>query len=141
MAKMCQRLDLFPVFSFKLLSSGRALGVVIYTGRETRSVMNTSHPVSKIGLLDLEVNDQTKILFLLTVALAVTMTVLRVRKFVEATTPEAGATPSQALTEMEVSLSLGQDPLAIYQNDRKCSRAKPSGFCLFCSSYSLIPYG
>ncbi|KAJ8041253.1 putative phospholipid-transporting ATPase IIB [Holothuria leucospilota] len=60
-----------------VVASGRALGVVIYTGRETRSVMNTSHPVSKIGLLDLEVNDQTKILFLLTVALAVSMTVLR----------------------------------------------------------------
>ncbi|XP_071823870.1 probable phospholipid-transporting ATPase IIA isoform X3 [Apostichopus japonicus] len=60
-----------------VVASGRALGLVVYTGRETRSVMNTSHPVSKIGLLDLEVNNQTKILFGLTVALAVTMIALR----------------------------------------------------------------
>lgn len=78
--RLC-RLPALLNFDFKLcfLSAGRALGLVVYTGRETRSVMNTSHPVSKIGLLDLEVNNQTKILFGLTVALAVTMIALRVR--------------------------------------------------------------
>ena len=32
-----------------VLASGTALGVVVYTGRETRSVMNTSQPQSKTG--------------------------------------------------------------------------------------------
>lgn len=38
-----------------VLASGRAIGLVVYTGRETRSVMNTTLPESKVGLLDLEV--------------------------------------------------------------------------------------
>lgn len=38
-----------------VLASGTALGIVVYTGRETRSVMNTTLPESKVGLLDLEV--------------------------------------------------------------------------------------
>lgn len=38
-----------------VLASGTAVGIVVYTGRETRSVMNTTLPESKVGLLDLEV--------------------------------------------------------------------------------------
>lgn len=38
-----------------VLASGTAIGLVVYTGRETRSVMNTTLPESKVGLLDLEV--------------------------------------------------------------------------------------
>lgn len=32
-----------------VVASGTALGVVIYTGCETRSVMNTSQPKSKVN--------------------------------------------------------------------------------------------
>uniref|UniRef100_A0A8C6EG18 Phospholipid-transporting ATPase n=1 Tax=Microcebus murinus TaxID=30608 RepID=A0A8C6EG18_MICMU len=46
-----------------VIASGTVVGVVLYTGRELRSVMNTSNPRSKIGLFDLEVNCLTKILF------------------------------------------------------------------------------
>ncbi|XP_072168686.1 probable phospholipid-transporting ATPase IIB [Diadema setosum] len=60
-----------------VVASGQALGVVIYTGSETRAVMNTSSPKIKYGLTDLEVNNQTKVLFLLTLALAVTMIALK----------------------------------------------------------------
>lgn len=38
-----------------VLASGTAIGLVVYTGRETRSVMNTTLPESKVGLLDMEV--------------------------------------------------------------------------------------
>ena len=31
-----------------VVASGTALGVVVYTGSETRSVMNTSHPKTKV---------------------------------------------------------------------------------------------
>uniref|UniRef100_A0A673UBM4 Phospholipid-transporting ATPase n=1 Tax=Suricata suricatta TaxID=37032 RepID=A0A673UBM4_SURSU len=47
----------------RLTARGTVVGVVLYTGRELRSVMNTSNPRSKIGLFDLEVNCLTKILF------------------------------------------------------------------------------
>ena len=44
-----------------VVASGSALGVVVYTGSETRSVMNNSQPRSKVGLLDLEINQLTKV--------------------------------------------------------------------------------
>lgn len=44
-----------------VISAGNAVGVVVYSGRETRSVMNNSMPRSKVGLIDLEINDLTKV--------------------------------------------------------------------------------
>lgn len=60
-----------------VLASGTALGVVVYTGYETRSVMNTSKPNMKVGLLDLEVNNMSKILFLMVVILSLIMMALK----------------------------------------------------------------
>ena len=34
-----------------VVASGTALGLVIYTGRESRSVMNTSQPKSKVNVV------------------------------------------------------------------------------------------
>lgn len=59
-----------------VLAAGSAIGLVIYTGRETRAVMNTSHPSTKMGLLDLEVNKLSKILCAFTFALSVGMVAL-----------------------------------------------------------------
>uniref|UniRef100_A0A8D0V7P3 Phospholipid-transporting ATPase n=1 Tax=Sus scrofa TaxID=9823 RepID=A0A8D0V7P3_PIG len=53
------------------------VGVVLYTGRELRSVMNTSNPRSKIGLFDLEVNCLTKILFGALVVVSLVMVALQ----------------------------------------------------------------
>uniref|UniRef100_A0A8C5T9E6 Phospholipid-transporting ATPase n=1 Tax=Malurus cyaneus samueli TaxID=2593467 RepID=A0A8C5T9E6_9PASS len=61
----------------KLTVRGTVIGVVIYTGKETRSVMNTSNPKNKVGLLDLELNQLTKALFLALVALSVVMVTLQ----------------------------------------------------------------
>ena len=44
-----------------VLAAGSAVGFVVYTGRETRAVMNTSHPETKTGLLDLEINRLAKV--------------------------------------------------------------------------------
>lgn len=44
-----------------VLAAGNAVGLVVYTGRETRSVMNNSTPRSKTGLIDLEINNLTKV--------------------------------------------------------------------------------
>ncbi|XP_078484830.1 putative phospholipid-transporting ATPase IIA [Ciona intestinalis] len=46
-----------------VVASGTAVGLVVYTGKHTRSVMNTSNPSTKIGLVDKEINFLTKILF------------------------------------------------------------------------------
>ncbi|CAG0893255.1 unnamed protein product [Darwinula stevensoni] len=43
-----------------VLAHGTALGLVIYTGVETKSVMNNSMPRNKMGLIDLELNNLTK---------------------------------------------------------------------------------
>ncbi|KAK9877429.1 hypothetical protein WA026_018540 [Henosepilachna vigintioctopunctata] len=60
-----------------VLASGQALGVVIYTGPETRSVMNNSQPRSKVGQLDLEINTITKLLFVAVIGLALIMMALK----------------------------------------------------------------
>jgi phospholipid-translocating ATPase len=44
-----------------VLAAGSAVGLVVYTGPETRAVMNTSHPETKVGLLDLEINNLAKV--------------------------------------------------------------------------------
>ncbi|XP_047507080.1 probable phospholipid-transporting ATPase IIB [Pieris napi] len=49
-----------------VVASGQATGLVIYTGSETRSVMNNAVPRSKVGRLELRVNDFTKVLFVAT---------------------------------------------------------------------------
>lgn len=49
------------LWSNTVLAAGSATGFVIYTGAETRAVMNTSHPGTKVGLLDLEVNRLAKV--------------------------------------------------------------------------------
>uniref|UniRef100_A0A914XVP2 Phospholipid-transporting ATPase n=3 Tax=Panagrolaimus TaxID=55784 RepID=A0A914XVP2_9BILA len=65
------------LWSNTVLASGTAIGLVVYTGRETRSVMNTTLPESKVGLLDLEVNNLTKILFLFVVVLSSVMVIMK----------------------------------------------------------------
>jgi phospholipid-translocating ATPase len=49
------------LWSNTVLAAGSAIGFVIYTGSDTRAVMNTSHPETKVGLLDLEINRLAKV--------------------------------------------------------------------------------
>lgn len=60
-----------------VVASGRAICVVVYNGSETRSMLNTSSPQSKIGKLDHEVNRMSKMLFLLLFSLSALLTGLR----------------------------------------------------------------
>jgi len=64
------------LWSNTVLAAGSAVGFVIYTGAETRAVMNTSHPGTKVGLLDLEVNRLAKILCAVTFTLALVLVAL-----------------------------------------------------------------
>jgi phospholipid-translocating ATPase len=60
-----------------VVASGTAMGIVIYTGKETRAVMNASQPVSKVGLLDTEINNLAKVLFILALTLSLVLVALR----------------------------------------------------------------
>ncbi|KAF9559015.1 aminophospholipid-transporting P-type ATPase [Agrocybe pediades] len=64
------------LWSNTVLAAGSAVGFVIYTGAETRAVMNTSHPETKMGLLDLEINRLSKILCAVTFALSLVLVAL-----------------------------------------------------------------
>ncbi|KAI5121482.1 hypothetical protein M0805_003937 [Coniferiporia weirii] len=64
------------LWSNTVLAAGSAVGLVIYTGAETRAVMNTSHPETKTGLLEIEVNRLAKILCAVTFALSIAMVAL-----------------------------------------------------------------
>ncbi|KAJ1985409.1 putative aminophospholipid-translocase [Dimargaris verticillata] len=59
-----------------VVASGTAVGLVMYTGKDTRAVMNTSVPKTKVGLLDLELNRISKVLFVVTAILSVIMVAL-----------------------------------------------------------------
>lgn len=56
-----------------LASQGFILGIVVYTGRQTRSHMNSKVPLSKTCLLDLEINYLSKILFVLMLILSLSI--------------------------------------------------------------------
>lgn len=53
-----------------LASSNIVLAVVVYTGAQTRQALSTSSSRSKVGLLEFEINNLTKILCILTLTLS-----------------------------------------------------------------------
>ncbi|RXK40705.1 phospholipid-translocating ATPase [Tremella mesenterica] len=59
-----------------VLAAGLAIGLVVYTGKETRAVLNTSEPETKMGTLEKEVNKMAKILCTVTFALSVFLVAL-----------------------------------------------------------------
>lgn len=59
-----------------LASNAIVLAAVIYTGAQTRQALSTSKSRSKSGLLDYEINNLTKILFALTLTLAIILVAL-----------------------------------------------------------------
>jgi phospholipid-translocating ATPase len=65
------------LWSNTVLANGTAIGCVVYTGKETRSVMNTSQPTQKLGLLDKDLNNLTKVLFVAVVVLSIVMVALK----------------------------------------------------------------
>ena len=60
-----------------LASSATVLAVVVYTGPQTRQALSTSSSRSKIGLLEFEINNLTKILCALTLTLSILLVALQ----------------------------------------------------------------
>ena len=56
-----------------IASSGAVYGVIMYTGPQTRQALSTSASRTKTGLLDLEINNLTKILCILTLVLSLVL--------------------------------------------------------------------
>lgn len=56
-----------------VLASGTAIGMVVYTGIETRQLMNTTKSGVKVGLLELEINRISKILCAVVFVLSVVL--------------------------------------------------------------------
>lgn len=50
-----------------VLANGKALGLVIFTGKETRSAMNSRKVATKWGIFDNEVNYLSKLIFVMMV--------------------------------------------------------------------------
>jgi phospholipid-translocating ATPase len=59
-----------------LASTGYILGMVVYTGIETRSMMNARDASTKVGKLDLELNKMSKFLFFVMVCISLLVTAL-----------------------------------------------------------------
>jgi phospholipid-translocating ATPase len=57
------------------LANGKAYGIIIYSGREMRSVMNTNESRTKMGRTDGELNYLSKVLFVFMVILAIIIVV------------------------------------------------------------------
>ena len=60
-----------------VVASQKIIGIVIYTGQETRARMNSSIPKIKIGILDHELNMVTFYLFCIMLIVAMTLTSLK----------------------------------------------------------------
>lgn len=59
-----------------LASTGYVLGMILYTGKETRSVMNARDATTKFGKLDMEVNRLSKFLFFFMICLSLAIVAL-----------------------------------------------------------------
>ncbi|CCE83184.1 Piso0_003756 [Millerozyma farinosa CBS 7064] len=58
-----------------VLASGTALGIIIYTGVETRQQMNSTKSGVKVGLLEFEINSLSKILCIVVFVLSLTLVI------------------------------------------------------------------
>eukprot|EP00474_Spongospora_subterranea_P000740 CRZ01198.1 hypothetical protein [Spongospora subterranea] len=73
-----ESLDLeHTIWSNTVIATGSVVGCVIYTGSETRAVMNANTPSTKMGLVDLELNSISKLLFVMTIILAFVMVTMK----------------------------------------------------------------
>jgi phospholipid-translocating ATPase len=59
-----------------IASNSTVYAAVVYTGRQTRSALSTSPSRSKIGLLEMEINNLTKILCVMTLTLSIILVAL-----------------------------------------------------------------
>lgn len=62
-----------------VVSSSAALGIVIYTGHDTRSMMNTSRPRSKSGIIETELDKFVFIMAVISIGLSILFSLIRAK--------------------------------------------------------------
>ena len=60
-----------------ILASGRALGLVTYSGSETRIALNSKELPTKVGSIDWQINFLSKILFLFMALMSIVPVILK----------------------------------------------------------------
>lgn len=60
-----------------VLAAGSVVGVVVYTGKDTRAIMNTAPPASKSSRIERELSVVTFVLFVCAAALALALALLQ----------------------------------------------------------------
>ncbi|OMJ71781.1 hypothetical protein SteCoe_29926 [Stentor coeruleus] len=110
------------------LASGSCIGIVIYTGKETRSVMNSREPSNKLGTTDKELN--TLSVYLVTLMLFIAFFLLSLSGFTE-NSPISLVRYVLLLTNIiPISLRVNMDLAKIFycyqiSNDESIGKAKP----------------
>ena len=65
------------IWASTVIASQGVIGIVIYTGKESRARMNSSTPKLKVGILDDELNKTNVYLFVIMLALSLVLTILK----------------------------------------------------------------
>ena len=65
------------IWASTVIASQGVIGIVIYTGKESRARMNSSSPKVKIGILDDELNKSNMYLFVIMFSLSLILTILK----------------------------------------------------------------
>ena len=65
------------IWASTVIASQGVLGIIIYTGKESRARMNSSTPKLKIGVLDEELNKSNVYLFVIMLVLSLILTILK----------------------------------------------------------------
>ena len=65
------------IWASTVIASQGVIGIVIYTGKESRARMNSSTPKLKIGILDKELNKSNVYLFVIMLILSLALTILK----------------------------------------------------------------
>ena len=60
-----------------VVASMKVIGIIIYTGKETRARMNSSSPKVKIGILDQELNKSNMYLFVIMLILSLFLSCMK----------------------------------------------------------------
>lgn len=110
------------------LASGSCIGIVVYTGKETRSVMNSREPSNKLGTTDKELN--TLSVYLVSLMLVIAFFLLSLSGFTE-NSPISLLRYVLLLTNIiPISLRVNMDLAKIFycyqiSNDESIGKAKP----------------
>ncbi|OMJ93370.1 hypothetical protein SteCoe_3608 [Stentor coeruleus] len=110
------------------LASGSCTGIVIYTGKETRSVMNSREPSNKIGTTDKELNNLSICLVILMLVIAFFL--LSLSGFTENSTVSLIRYVLLLTNIIPISLRVNMDLAKIFycyqiSNDENIGKAKP----------------